>query len=228
MLKTMIALGGRDVRQEQVIDLLWPESDGDTAHIAFKTLLSRLRQLLGVKDAILLQGGKVGFNPEACWLDTWAFEKLSSRAREAWEDKRSSARPGKAAAVTEAALALYRGHFLPCDEGLDWTSAQRERLRRKFLFLNGRLGDSLLETKNWKEAVEHFERAVEIDPLHEDFHQNLMSGYLHLGQPREGIAAYRRFRRNISGGAGLAPSRKTEAIYQFLLDSQSSPVERAA
>ncbi len=228
MLKALIALGGRDVRQEQIVDLLWPESDGDTAHIAFKTLLSRLRQLLGVKEAIILQGGKVGLHPEICWVDTWAFEKSYSRAKEAWDNKRSADRTSKAARLTEAALALYKGHFLRCDEGYDWTSSLRERLRRKFLFLNSKLGEHLLETKNWKGAVEHLERALEIDPLPEELHQNLMTGYLQLGQSNEGIAVYRRFRKNISGGTGMMPSRKTQAIYQSLLDSQASPVERAA
>jgi DNA-binding SARP family transcriptional activator len=228
MLKALIALGVRDVRQEQIIDLLWPESEGDTAHIAFKTLLSRLRQLLAVKDGITLQAGEVGLNPEICWVDTWGFERIFSRAREAWEEKRSSDRFGKAVKLTEAALAIYRGHFLQCNEGYDWTSPQRERLQRKFLFLINKLGEHLLEMKNWKEAVEHYEKAIEIDPLPEAFHQNLMIGYLELGQCNEGIAAYRRFRKTISGGSGITPSRKTEAIYQSLLDSQTSPPERAA
>jgi len=44
---------------------------------------------------------------------------------------------------------------------------------------------------------------------------------------------YRRFRKTIAGGTGITPSRKTEAIYQSLLDSQTSPqigrlAERAA
>ena len=228
MLKALIALGVRDVRQEQIIDLLWPESEGDTAHIAFKTLLSRLRQLLGVKDGITLQGGKVGFDPEICWVDSWVFERIFSRAREAWEEKRSSNRFGKAGRLTEAALAIYKGNFLQCDEGYDWTSPHRERLQRKFLFLINKLGEHLLETKNWKEAVEHYEKAIEIDPLPEAFHQNLMIGYLELGQGNEGIAVYRRFRKTIAGGTGIMPSRKTEAIYQSLLDSQTSPPDRAA
>ena len=69
-------------------DLLWPESEGDTAHIGFKTLLSRLRQLLGVKDAIEFQGGKASLNPETCWVDAWAFEEIFLQAKKAWEDKR--------------------------------------------------------------------------------------------------------------------------------------------
>jgi LuxR family maltose regulon positive regulatory protein len=228
MLKALISLGGKDVRQEQIIDLLWPESEGDTAHIAFKTLLSRLRHLLGIKEGIEVQGGKVGFNPEICWVDTWAFEKLFSRAREAWEEKRSAERFGKAVRLTEAALAIYKGHFLQCDEGYDWTSPQRERLQRKFFVLINKLGEYLLETKKWKEVVDHYEKAIEIDSRPEAFHQNLMLGYLEQGQCNEGIAAYRRFRRTISGDAAMTPSRRIEAIYRSLLDIRTAPAEHAS
>jgi DNA-binding SARP family transcriptional activator len=185
--------------------------------------------LLGVKEGIILQGGKVGFNPEICWVDTWGFEKTFSRAKEAWEGKRSPAdRFGKAVWLTEAALAIYKGHFLQCDEGYDWTSPQREHLRRKFHFLINKLGEHLLEIKDWGEAVELYEKAIEIDPLPEVFHQNLMVGYLELGQCNEGIAVYHRFRKTISGGPTIMPSRKTEAIYQSLRDGQASPAERSA
>jgi len=226
MLKALVAFGGKDVREEQITDLLWPESEGDAAHIGFKTLLSRLRQLLGVKDAIEFQGGKASLNPETCWVDAWAFEEIFLQAKNAWEDKRGS--PGKAIRLTEAALAIYKGNFLQGDEGYDWTSPQCERLRRKFLFLINRLGEHLQQAKKWKEAVEHYQKAVEVDPLPEEFYQNLMTCYLQTGQSNEGIAVYRRFRRMISQGLDIMPSRKTEAIYQSLLNSQAPPAAQAA
>ena len=41
-LKTLIAFGGRDVSEAQLVDVLWPETDGDSAHRAFDTTLHRL------------------------------------------------------------------------------------------------------------------------------------------------------------------------------------------
>ncbi len=228
MLKALIALGGKDVSEEQITDLLWPESEGDTAHMAFKTLLSRLRQLLGVRDAIELQGGEVSFNSETCWLDTWAFVELYSQAKKAWEDKRMPETVETAIRFTEDALALYKGNFLPCHQGHDWTLLPRERLGRKFIFLISRLGDHLQEGQRWKEAVEHYEKAIEVDPLPEEFYQNLMNCYLQLGQSNEGIAVYKRFRKIISEDGGIVLSRKTEALYQCLQNGQTRPIERAA
>ena len=56
LLKAIIALGGRDVSEEELTDLLWPDADGDSAHRVFDTTLYRLRHLLGVEKAIELRG----------------------------------------------------------------------------------------------------------------------------------------------------------------------------
>ena len=65
----MIALGGKDVREGQLSDLLWPEADGDQASRAFRTALSRLRQLIGNEKAIGYVEGKATLNPLYCWVD---------------------------------------------------------------------------------------------------------------------------------------------------------------
>ena len=69
MLKTLIALGGKDISEEGLADALWPDADGDLAHQSFATTLKRLRELLGGKDAIRLSGGLVSINPAYCWVD---------------------------------------------------------------------------------------------------------------------------------------------------------------
>ena len=46
MLKALIALGGREVRKEQIADALWPDADGDISVRSFDTTLYRLRKML--------------------------------------------------------------------------------------------------------------------------------------------------------------------------------------
>jgi hypothetical protein len=52
VLKALIAFGGKDVREDQIMDALWPEADGDMAHQSFATNLHRLRQLLGYETIL--------------------------------------------------------------------------------------------------------------------------------------------------------------------------------
>ena len=57
LLKALIALGGKDVDEERLTDILWPEADGDQAYSALTTTLSRLRQLMGEKGLRFRPGG---------------------------------------------------------------------------------------------------------------------------------------------------------------------------
>ncbi|MBI3600887.1 MAG: hypothetical protein HY097_09660, partial [Nitrospinae bacterium] len=76
MLKALIALGGHDVKEEQLSDMLWHDAEGDMAHESFKITIRRLRQLVGIKDAIQLHEGLVTLDQRYCWVDTWAFEHI--------------------------------------------------------------------------------------------------------------------------------------------------------
>jgi len=69
MLRAIIDLGGKGIKEERLCDLLWPESEGDMARQAFATTLKRLRRLLGDKRAIILKGGCLTINRNICWVD---------------------------------------------------------------------------------------------------------------------------------------------------------------
>jgi hypothetical protein len=81
LLRVVIALGGRGITSEAVIDALWPEAEGDAGRSVFDTTLHRLRKLLGNEQALNLGGGKVAINEKVCWVDLWAFERLSNQAQ---------------------------------------------------------------------------------------------------------------------------------------------------
>ncbi|NNG47813.1 MAG: hypothetical protein HKM86_11955, partial [Deltaproteobacteria bacterium] len=79
MLKVLVALGGKDVPEEQMTDILWPEAEGDLAHQSFATTLRRLRKLLGNEKAVSLREGRVTLDTRHCWVDAVAFESLLAR-----------------------------------------------------------------------------------------------------------------------------------------------------
>ncbi len=65
LLKALICLGGREVADFQLIDALWPDTEGDAARDAFGVAMHRLRKALGNSDAIQLKEGRVSLNPRA-------------------------------------------------------------------------------------------------------------------------------------------------------------------
>ena len=219
LLKALIALGGKDVREEQITDLIWPDSEGDAAHNAFKTTLSRLRHLIG-EAAISFQEGKASLNPSLCWVDTTVFELISRRtdaflrkSREAGEDTGELEGLNKAIALAKKAIDIYRGHFLAFDEDQAWTTPYRERLRNRYLSLVTNLGEYLKETENWEKALEVFQRALDIDPVAEEIYQQLMICYRHLHEHAKAVAVYQRCKKTLYS-LGIQPSAKTEAIYR--------------
>src|SRR5262249_45496626 len=76
LLKALIAFGGREVREDVVMDTLWPDAEGDAARVALASALHRLRGLLGLEGAVLRQEGRLSLDARLCWVDVWAIEHL--------------------------------------------------------------------------------------------------------------------------------------------------------
>lgn len=210
LLKALVAFGGRGVAEEQLVDALWPDAEGDAAAQALKTTLHRLRQLLGRDGAVLHQGGRAGFDPRACWLDTWAFERLLDESREAGRRGDTAAEETR----LERALGLYRGPFLDTDARLPWTAFLRERLRSRFVAAVGRLGQRREAAGQWEEASELYERGLRVEDLAEEFYRRLMACQLRLGRRADAAAVYRRCREVLAAALGVAPSSETEMPYR--------------
>jgi DNA-binding SARP family transcriptional activator len=216
LLKALITLGGKEVGEEQLLDLLWPDSEGDAAHSSFTTTLSRLRQLLGIQKAIRVHGKTATLERRNCWVDAWAFERIYELSENMWKGSRLRSSSSEIIEFTEKAIDFYRGHFLPMDDELPWTVSYRERLKTKFRRLVMKLGDYLEEAGQWERAVEYYERALDVDDLAEELYQHLMTCHIKLGQWTEAIRVYHRCKKALSSSMGIEPSPKTQAIYRNL------------
>jgi LuxR family maltose regulon positive regulatory protein len=231
MLKALIALGGRDIKEEQLSDLLWPEADGDSAHSALKMTLSRLRKLTGFEDAIKFQDGRLMIDPSYCWVDAWAFERLFAQieyglkgfAKMKHEDISEAvkrARMEEVMRLTDKAIGIYKGHFLPADAEYSWAISCYERLRSKFLRLVVRSGEYMKKSEQLEKAIEHYQRALEVDNLAEELYRDLMVCYKVLGRQAEAEKLYRRCCKTLSTVLGIEPSSETKAIYKTLISEK--------
>lgn len=214
----MIAFGGKEVREDQIEDALWPEADGDSAHQSFKSNLHRLRQLLGHEEAIQLQEGRLTLDPRYCWADVWAFEDSLGRAEALWEQGQS----GGAVKLTEKALEMYKGAFLSREIEQPWAVSTSERLRGKFLRSAGRMSLYWQQADQWEKALGCYQKGLEVDDLAEEFYQGLMICYQELGRKTEALSVYNRCKRTLSSTLGVEPSPKTEAIFRSIMENRRS------
>ena len=211
LLKLLIALGGRGVREERISDFLWPDADGDAARSNLKTTLSRLRKWLGDDQAIEFREGRLSLDGHRCWVDAWAFERAMSEA----EARRVS--DGNASRV-EAALALYHGAFL-AGEGADWTLSARERLRRRYLQGLLELGLYRERAGQWQAAADCYRQGLRVEDLAEELYQRLMACYAHLGLRAEALVTYAQCREALQRTFGAEPSDRTQALYKDIRDA---------
>lgn len=212
LLKALIAQGGRSVCATALAALLWPDLEGDAGLNAFHLALHRLRRLLRGEEALALQDGKLSFDPRSAWVDAWALERLTGQVELAAD--------GDGAGEDSAALGkrlprLYAGQFLG-DEEAPWALPHRERLRSKFVRSVAMLGDRLEKAHCLNEAADLYRRALEQDPLAEEFHRGLMRCLEREGQLAEALDAYRRCRDIISVTLGVPPSVETQALYRTI------------
>jgi DNA-binding SARP family transcriptional activator len=206
LLKALIACGGRDVGQAQLIDALWPESEGDAAHRSLATTLYRLRKLLGYDDVIVLRDGRLSLSRYLCWVDVWAFEMLLVGVGQT--DEIHGER-------IERGLALYEGPFL-VGEQAPWALLPRERLRTRFLSAVAAMGRHWERGQAWERAIVAYQEGLEVDDLSEWLYCQIMRCYQRLGRNGDAVRVYHRCREALETVLGVGPSVEIERLYQRL------------
>ena len=224
LLKALIALGGREVSQEALGEILWPDADGDLSHQALATTLKRLRSQLGDDRSVLLHDGRITLNNRHCWVDAWAFERILGQAGAGRKPGAPVSYGREIARNEEQAIALYRGPFLSGETFCPEIVTFRERLRSKFLRAVVQAGRRREQSGEWEAATVLYQKGLEVDPLSEGICRSLISCLVRMGRSAEAHAAYQRFRKTLSGVLGVSPSPDLEAILRTAPAVSGSPL----
>jgi two-component SAPR family response regulator len=204
LLKAIVAMGGKGVQEQRLIDALWPDEDGDAAREAFAVSLHRLRKLLVHPDIVQLSDGLLTLDAGRCWIDARAFEHRVAKA------------PCTDDASGESVWALYRGHFLAEDADQPWAVPQRERLRSLFLHYVAKAGGECESAGRLEQAAALYKKGIESDDLAEEFYQGLMRCHIRSERRAEAMAVYRRLRQTLSVTLGISPSPQSEKLFRQL------------
>ena len=205
LVKALVAFGGQGVPEQRIADALWPDLQGDAAREALAIAVKRLRELLGVGDAVRHQGGRISLDETLCWVDARAFERKLTTTLQT---------------QVRQALDLYRGDFLQDDPDARWALQTRERLRTKFMRALSDEAAELEATGDWENALRLYAKGLEADDLAESFYQGVMRCLLHHGKRAEALSAYRRMRQILSVVLGIQPSKDSYALYQRATEEQ--------
>ena len=217
MLKAIISLGGREVKEGEITDLLWPDAEGDAGHKSFEVTLIRLRRLIGNDKAIRLQDGLVTLDSRYCFVDVWNFERLIGKADALWKENKQT----EAIQLYEKAINIYKGSFLKEDRQ-PYMLSLRERLNGKFTRLISRTGRYYEDAGDIKRAAELYQKGIEVNNLCEEIYQSLMLCYQRLGLKAEAIAAYHQCHNAMTAMLNTEPSAKTKEIYRQIMEKEKT------
>ena len=209
LLKLLIASGANGVGTSALIELLWPDAEGDAAQASFDSTPYRLRKLIGIDGTITLSEGKLSLDASKCWLDVWEFERLLDAVNRATD----------ATAVesfSKDLLRLYAGHFLEKESQESWAISARDKIKAKFVRAVAHIGSQLEQGQQWSQAITLYSRALELDNLAEGLYRRLMICFRESGEPAEGLNVYRRCRDMLSIVLSMKPSPETEVIRSSL------------
>jgi len=212
LLMALVSLGGSEVGEPRLSEMLWEDAEADAAHVAFTSALHRLRKLLGDDEAILLRDNRLSLNPNKVWVDAWAFERALAE----------SGTEKTAGVDAERVLTLYQGPFLG-DAAAPWAFPAREKLRAKFLRFLTWASHRSMQDGRLEDALRLLEKGLEVEPLAEELYRRLMRCHAALGRRAEALAIYQRCRKMLAAVLGIEPTPETETLYRALRDNRPLP-----
>ena len=212
LLKALAARGAKAVSEGYVVDLLWPDADGDMAVNSLTTTVYRLRKLLGRQDAVVVKNGRISLDPRICWMDSLAFLAVLDQADALWDKGSTDKEKDEAIRLACSGLDLYQGDFLPDEEENADALAMRELLRERYFRSLYRLCEGVDCRGDMERLRGYLEHGLAMDDCSEECYRRLMACLHKLGRPFEAQAVYERCRRMLGIRLGACPSHATEAL----------------
>lgn len=196
-----LACQGRALGRDTLAELLWPERTQEQARTNLRTTLYRLRSQLD--PYLLVTRQSVALNPNArIEVDAEEFERSLAQGQ------------------LGVAAALYRGDFL---DGFyldgsaafdQWALLERERLRVLVLAAWQQLIGQMAAEGQLDAAIRGAQRLLQLDPLHEPTHRQLMRLLTQAGDRRAALAQFESCRQLLASELDLLPDETTAALYE--------------
>ncbi|WEV29966.1 BTAD domain-containing putative transcriptional regulator [Streptomyces sp. 71268] len=237
---TLVALGGARLRAllaalalrpgrvcsaDALIAEVWdaepgaPGSAPRQASGALQALIGRLRKAIG-RAAILSVDGGYLLQTDPDSIDLFRFERLARDASGALAD----GDPGRASALLDEALALWRG---PALADLPSRTASAARAEARHLDARRDRARADLALGRAAHALPALTELCEAHPLDEPLHALRIRALRDTGRAAEALAAYEQVRRELVDRLGTDPGPELRALHAELLtpDAGRAPTD---
>ena len=194
---------GRAHPRDRLTNLLWAGRGDEQARGSLRNALSSLRRVLGA-EAVSVDKDRVALVPDAVTVDMVLFQALAAQ-----DDTLSMTR-----AAGLYAGDLLDGHPTETDEFEEWLSGARSRLRETAGDLFARLVARHREAGDLPAAIAAARRRIDLDPLYEDGHRQLMQLFVASGRRNQALRHAEDLAKRLMGDLGVRPEPETLALIE--------------
>lgn len=215
LIEYLVTFRGKEISQNDLIDLLWPDDNSGNPANTLKTLVHRARTLIGgldytnVKDIIIYRRGTYAWNDKLeMVVDLDVFEQCIQEASQpdiSGEHKLSA---------LMTAIDLYKGDFLPKLGMESWAVPISTYYHSMYIKAVHDLVEILTHIRNWDEIVRVCQNAIKIDPYDERLHQHLIQALVHTKNSQLAKSHYESVTKMFYERFGVAPSAEFSALYK--------------
>ena len=215
LFQVLLTFRHRLLERDQILDMLWPSLDRESAESTFKVALSTLYRVLepelparSPSAYVLRENTLYGLRPTAdLWLDAAEFERLVVDGDRLFEQRIDSSLDSY-----RQALERYRGDYLQDYPYDDWCSEERERLLGLYLHAADRLASALAERGRWQETIDACQAILQRDDCWEQAYRLLMLAQARLGNRAQALRTYQRCVERLREELDVPPSAATVAL----------------
>ena len=214
LVRLLLCRGGEPVTEDELIEAFWPDKAGAAGRRSLQVAVSAARGVLdtpGAESSRLVAGDhsyRLSLAPGDN-VDASDFERAAEAAL-------ASTGPGRRAALA-AAAALWGGEPLPEDRYSDWAIPWRERLIDRHAEVLAALVDATVAGGDLAAAADVARRLVELDPVNETAHRQLIVAYARAGRRGHALRQYLACRRALVEELGVEPGEETAALQRRVL-----------
>ena len=193
--------------RDRLIDTLWPDASSDRGRHRLNTTVWRCRRMFGGHgDEVIVANrhGYVALDPEVIEVDVHPIARALS------DERRAAAARGDAVAADQlrAAVLVDATRFLAGNFD-DWVVRARHQL--ELAVVKG-VETLLALTRTPADAIEWAELLVQLDPLREDAHRQLIRLYAESGRRADALRQYEACVRNLDDDLGVEPLIETTLV----------------
>lgn len=214
-LEYILAYNGKDIPEDTIIDLLWPDDTKSSSPAnALKTLLHRTRELLSAlelpdtMEPIIRKRNTYSWNSKLpLEIDTAEFDRNAIAAMNASDPKARLEHLLRA-------IELYKGDFIPGDNMEPWAVPLVTYYHSSYLKIVHDAISALESQKRYNEILNIATFASSLDPYDEQLHYYIIVSLLHTGKQQAALKQYQFVTDLMYNEFGVNPSKRIMELYE--------------